>query len=72
MHRFGRKFDVSTSWIYSTGNWATLAKQKYINDMGEETDYIDKLNNFKMPSYHRLDLSFNYYRHKKKGRLGIW
>jgi outer membrane receptor protein involved in Fe transport len=72
MRRFGRKFDVSTSWIYSTGNWATLAKQKYINDMGEETDYIDKLNNFKMPSYHRLDLSFNYYRHKKKGRLGIW
>lgn len=72
MRRFGRKFDVGTSWIYSTGNWATLAKQKYINDMGEETDYIDKLNNFKMPSYHRLDLSFNYYRHKKKGRLGIW
>jgi hypothetical protein len=72
MHKFGKKFDVSTSWIYSTGNWATLAKQKYINDMGEETDYIDKLNNFKMPSYHRLDLSFNYYRHKKKGRVGIW
>lgn len=25
-----------------------------------------------MPSYQRLDLSFNYYRHKKNGRMGIW
>ena len=25
-----------------------------------------------MPAYHRLDLSFNYYRYKKKGRMGIW
>lgn len=25
-----------------------------------------------MPSYHRLDLSFNFYRPKKNGRMGIW
>ena len=25
-----------------------------------------------MPDYQRLDLSFNYYRHKKNGRMGIW
>lgn len=25
-----------------------------------------------MPNYQRLDLSFNYYRHKKNGRMGIW
>ena len=72
MHKFNRKFDASASWIYSTGNWTTLPMQKYINDVGAETDYIDKINNFKMPSYHRLDLSFNYYRHKKNGRMGIW
>ena len=72
MHKFGKKFDASASWVYSTGNWTTLAMQKYLDEQGYETDYIGKRNNFKMPAYHRLDLSFNYYRYKKKGRMGIW
>ncbi len=72
MHKFGKKFDASASWVYSTGNWTTLAMQKYLDEQGHEAEYIDKRNNFKMPAYHRLDLSFNYYRHKKKGRMGIW
>lgn len=72
MHKFNKKFDASASWIYSTGNWTTLGIQKYVDDKGLEQEYIDKRNNFKMPAYHRLDLSFNYYRHKKNGRMGIW
>lgn len=72
MHKFGKKFDASASWVYSTGNWTTLAMQKFIDEGGYEMEYIDKRNNFKMPAYHRLDLSFNYYRYKKKGRMGIW
>ena len=70
MHKFNKKFDVSASWIYATGNWTTLPAQKYM-DEGEQS-YIGRRNNFKMPAYHRLDLSFNYYRHKKNGRMGIW
>lgn len=72
MHKFGKKFDASASWVYSTGNWTTLAMQQYVDEYTNETDYIDRRNNFKMPAYHRLDLSFNYYRYKKKGRMGIW
>ena len=72
MHKFGKKFDASASWVYATGNWTTLATQKYVNEYGMETDFIESRNNFKMPAYHRLDLSFNYYRYKKKGRMGIW
>ncbi len=72
LHKFGKKFDASASWVYSTGNWTTLATQKYLDEHGTETEYIHKRNNFKMPAYHRLDLSFNYYRYKKKGRVGIW
>ena len=72
LHKFGKKFDTSASWVYSTGNWTTLATQKYLDEQGQETEYINKRNNFKMPAYHRLDLSVNYYRYKKNGRLGIW
>lgn len=73
MHKFNKKFDASASWIYCTGNWTTLALQKYNDGVGYgESDYISTRNNFKMPAYHRLDLSFNYYRYKKKARMGIW
>lgn len=72
IHKFNKKFDASASWVYSTGNWTTLAMQQYVDEYTNETDYIDRRNNFKMPAYHRLDLSFNYYRYKKKGRMGIW
>ena len=29
-------------------------------------------NNYQLSPYHRLDLGVNYYRYKKKGRLGVW
>ncbi len=73
MHKFNKKFDASVSGVYSTGNWTTLALQKYDEaPFYYESEYIGRRNNFKMPAYHRLDFSFNYYRYKKKGRMGIW
>lgn len=29
-------------------------------------------NNYQLVPYHRLDLGLNFYRYKKKGRMGIW
>lgn len=29
-------------------------------------------NNYQLSPYHRLDLGVNFYRYKKKGRLGVW
>lgn len=29
-------------------------------------------NNYQLSPYHRLDLGLNFYRYKKKGRMGIW
>lgn len=72
MHKFNRKFDLNLSWIYATGNWTTLPEEEYINMHGVKEPYIERRNNYKMPNYQRLDLSFNYYRHKKSGRTGIW
>ncbi len=72
MHKFNRKFDLNLSWVYATGNWTTLPEEEYINMHGVKEPYIERRNNYKMPNYQRLDLSFNYYRHKKNGRMGIW
>lgn len=35
-------------------------------------DFVKERNNFKLADYHRLDLSLNIFRPKKKGRMGIW
>lgn len=72
LHQFNRKFDLNISWVYATGNWTTLPIEEYIDMDGNKRQYIHQRNNYKMPDYQRLDLSFNYYRHKKNGRRGIW
>ncbi len=72
LHKFNSKFDLNVSWIYATGNWTTLPIEEYIDMNGNKRQYIHQRNNYKMPNYQRLDLSFNYYRHKKNGRMGIW
>ncbi|WP_298645818.1 TonB-dependent receptor [uncultured Proteiniphilum sp.] len=71
-HTFNHKFDMHISWIYATGNWTTLPMEEYIDMDGNKIPYFHQRNNYKMPDYHRLDLDFNYYRHKKNGRMGIW
>lgn len=72
LHKFNRKFDLNLSWIYATGNWTTLPEEDYVDINGKRVHYVDQRNNYKMSDYQRLDLSFNYYRHKKNGRMGIW
>lgn len=72
MHKFNQKFELNLSWIYASGNWTTLPEEEYIDINGIKRPYFHKRNNFKMPNYQRLDLSVNYYRHKKNNRTGIW
>lgn len=71
-HQFNARYGLNISWIYATGNRATLPIEEYADLDGIKRAYIHQRNNYKMPDYHRLDLSLNYYRHKRNGRMGIW
>lgn len=75
-HRFSDRFDVSATWVFSTGNAATLPMQDYyvISDVGingfdkyEKVGHVSSRNNFRYPNYHRLDLSANYHKKHKYG-----
>ena len=62
-HKFSDKFDLSGTWVFSSGNCGTLGTQVYEglpNDWGE-FQHINALerNNFRMGNYHRLDLGAN-------------
>lgn len=70
--------DFGLTWVYGTGNAVTLAIAKYemlnLSDVGIDTngmevfnldiEYYDNRNSYRMPAYHRLDLSFNFHKQK--------
>lgn len=79
-HKFNDKIDIAGTWVYGTGNAVTLAYESY-QELSENLYYdlygenlinhIEKRNNFRMPSYHRLDLGINFRKQKKYGNR-IW
>ena len=69
-------------WVYGTGNAVTLAREVYssfnsslIYDVNNfnlpnqsiEVGHISNRNNYRMPNYHRLDISINLIKQKKWG-----
>lgn len=60
-----KKWSFSTVWVYGTGNAITIPVSYYFIDGNLVTEYGDK-NAFRMPPYHRLDLSVTYTPNKEK------
>ena len=54
-----KKWTFSAIWVYSTGNAITVPTAYYIIDGNFVTEYGDR-NAFRMPAYHRLDLSATF------------
>lgn len=83
-HRFSKRIDVSATWIYGSGTCATLGMYEIELDPipsnytsgKQQYTYVDERNNFRYPSYHRLDLSVNLHKQKRYGRrtwsLGVY
>jgi hypothetical protein len=76
-YKFSNRVDAGLVWVYGTGNAATLGMMEYPpeNFMNPDkyfyyytyvTDYPGR-NNYRTPSYHRLDLGVNLHRQKKRG-----
>ena len=76
-YRFNDRCDVSATWVFSTGNTATLATKYYPVASDDPADYdrpanevpqlsyIEGRNNYRLPNYHRLDLGVNFHRQFK-------
>ena len=73
MYEFNDRIDVGATWIYSSGNCATLPLQGYhgLNIGYVDTNYtsaiyhIEGRNNYRFNSYQRLDLVANFHKQKK-------
>ncbi len=70
IYNFNEHVNISTTWIFGTGNAFTLATGTYniITDDGyEEVHIYDGINTFRMKPYHRLDFGINFHKQKKWG-----
>ncbi|GAB3820465.1 TonB-dependent receptor [Pontibacter rugosus] len=78
-HQFSEKLSIGGSWVYRTGFVTTLPSANYkaynepvydpygSHPSVEIVDYIGERNNYRMPAYHRLDLSLTHTKKKKWG-----
>lgn len=77
-HAWNERMDFSMAWVYGTGNAVTLPTATYKGTVspignypgffGQELYYYGDRNSFRMRSYHRLDVSFSWWKNKKWGR----
>lgn len=63
--------DMGLTWVFGTGNATTLGLQEYPKIENSSDSYSSNVthyehrNNYRMPSYHRLDLGINFHKQKK-------
>jgi hypothetical protein len=69
----GKKVGISLNWLFHTGqptNLPVAVQQNFEGGYGQIFIYGDR-NAFRMPAFHRLDLSFNFNRITKRNKQGI-
>lgn len=55
MYDINKKWNISATWVFNTGNAVTMPSGKYeIN--GETEFYYTERNGYRLPAYHRLDI----------------
>lgn len=64
-YEINRRWTTSMVWVYSTGDAMTLPISRYFIDGSVVNEYSDR-NSYRMPAYHRLDLSVNFIVKKTK------
>ncbi len=73
-HDIKDNLDIGLVWVYGTGAAVSLGlevfkpyRSVFPNNTDQTIEYIEHRNNYRMPSYHRLDLGINYHKKKKWG-----
>jgi hypothetical protein len=76
MHQLTSRWSLSSTWVYGTGNFATIASGRisFQDALPSQTDAIPDYsgrNDFQMPASHRLDLGAVYKLKSKRGEADL-
>jgi TonB dependent receptor/CarboxypepD_reg-like domain/TonB-dependent Receptor Plug Domain len=59
MYDISKKWNISGTWVYNTGNAVTFPSGKY-NASGQTVFLYTERNGYRMPAYHRMDIGVNF------------
>lgn len=75
-YNLSKKINFAATWIYSSGNPVTLptvladdrlpGPENGHQNTGTGIEYFGSRNNYRIPSYHRLDIGVNFVKQKKR------
>lgn len=68
MYELSKKWTLGATFVFNTGNAVTFPSGKYEVD-GQSMFYYTERNGYRMPNYHRLDLSATYEPQKTNKRF---
>ena len=68
--QLNEKLTLSGVWVYATGNCSTMPVSRYIIGGNVVSEYGPR-NGFRMPAYHRADISLTWYPKSKKKKRKI-
>jgi hypothetical protein len=81
-YTFNKKWTGTFVFVYGTGNAVTLPNSRYAYRIGYDTeknepkftfiDVYDKINSYRLPAYHRADISFVYTNKKTERWESSW
>lgn len=66
-YKLTETWSASSIFKFTSGGWATIPEGTF-NYYGTSFNYYTNRNGYKLPPYHRLDLSFNYQSRKNEHR----
>jgi hypothetical protein len=79
-YKISERVQISGTWVYATGNSVTFGTSKYVHPSpygsvsslyGQTTTELTDRNNFRVPSYNRLDVGIDF-KKKKKNHERTW
>lgn len=71
IYDINKKWSFSSTWVFSTGNAVTFPSGKYYIDGNVQWLYTER-NGYRMPNYHRLDISATWYNKKTEKYESNW
>jgi hypothetical protein len=66
VYRIADDIELSAEWVYGTGNAITVPVSYYQGPNGNTVQVYSARNGFRMPAYHRGDISVKFIKQKKK------
>lgn len=81
-YEFNKRWSATMVFVYGTGNAATLPTARYTYEPGYDLvenepkitfiDLYDKVNDYRLPAYHRMDISATWLQKKTKRFESSW